>query len=135
MAPQAGDPEKSSANIGRSLLPPEEEIQQALDEFSRLQDDDEARRANTNAWSKRWTAAGYRWPQQMQQVQQHQQQEQQRQQERLRKDESASGNPSDTFIIEFSRAFTIEETQVIAESLADYFRACGGAGFEYEFDV
>ncbi len=151
---QGDDPDKplgGTADAARLPgLPPEEEIGEALNELTRLRDDREAYEANWRFWVIRWTKARYQVPQQLLQLQQQRQQQEQKQQEQKQQEqkqqeqkqqqlknqlEPATRQTSDTFSIEFNDDFTEEEVQKIAAALADYFRACGGAGFEYQFNI
>ena len=135
---QDDDPDKplsGTADAARpKAYPPIEEIRQAQNEISRLWGDHDAFTANMDAWSKKWKASGYDWPEQ--QIGQVQQQLQQQQQVKPGDEPpNTPSQPEDTFAIQFSPEFTPEEVQSIASSLADYFRSCGGAGFIYEFAI
>jgi hypothetical protein len=62
--PSPDGPLSSTAEPGRfTPLPPQEEIDQALEELARLGGDSDAFLRNREAWGKRWNAAGFAVPQ------------------------------------------------------------------------
>jgi hypothetical protein len=145
---QDDDPDESLGGTEVLRLPPKDEIDEARAEIYRLRDDTEGLRANLNSWVSRWKAKRYHVTDQLisqltqivqQQQQQRQQQQQQEEQRRHQLGGEAPPKPvppsEDIFSIEFSPEFTSEEAQSVAASLAKYFRACGGAGFEYDFSI
>ena len=141
------EPDPSSGGTDVLRLPPNEEIGRARAELWRLRRDD-AWRINRDAWVRRWRQRGYHVSKQLidnllQQLQQEQQIQQQRQQQE-QQEQQRRGTlsppkpppaPDDMFEIEFAPEFSPEDVEAIASSLSDYFRACGGAGFEYEFAI
>jgi hypothetical protein len=142
---QEEDPDESPGGTEVLRLPPKEEIEQAQGELRRLTDDRDAFRANRNAWIRRWKARRYHVSEQViRQIEPQQQQQQLQQQEEQQRHQLEAKSrpapklqpaPEGSFEIEFAPEFSVEEVETIAASLARYFRACGGAGFEYQFGI